>query len=320
MAISIYVGASGSGKSYSAVKEMAIPAARDGRVIVTNIKGIKPDYWAEQLGCDAANIHVYDDTFFLDDLNYPLMDGREGNIPGGALLLIDEAHSIFPPGKGTSPDRVKFLMEHRHFVGGDGIAMDVLFVTQDVMSLHPRVRGNCEFVCKYRNLRHIGMNKRYRCDVYTSPRMNKDSFVGQSINKYDEQIFKFYKSFQADGAAKVVMTDKRQGVFKLHHGLFLAACIALLVYAATRVIPAAEALQTKRIEPAPNSQAPGEPLALTPSAKPSCARSGALFDVETGEYFDGNTWKPAQAVAPDRFDVGPCILTVGGSAPAYGGS
>lgn len=334
MALTLYVGPPGSGKSYEAISSIVLPAYRKGRAIVTNIKGVDPDYWADNVepdkGCERGSISVVDEDFFNDETNYPLMSKKgevmgEGAISAGALIVIDEAYLVFPTGpvhpsdkereekggSGITRRMVEFVRTHRHFVSDDGVASDIVCISQDVESLHPRIRAVSEFVTKIRNMRHLGLSKRYRVDVFNSWKCTKSSAIGTSQRKYNLDVFKLYKSFEADGAAKVVMTDKSHRALKPYHIVFLVIALCLIGYAASRVSGAKHALSAhelssfKQVSP----PAPGLP------AKPICSGSGVLVDLSERRVFFNGSWSKIGETfdvgGRVHWDVGPCLLRFG---------
>lgn len=296
MALSIYVGAPGSGKTYLAIESIAIPAAKAGRTIITNISGIDPLVWSNQLKVDPDQIIVVDNEFFKDENNYPIMsdegDGEE-TIPRGSLVLIDEAYTVFPTDKSAVTSRmIEWVRTHRHFVAPDGTATDLILVSQDVMSIHPRVRAVAEYVSVVRNMRHVGLGKRFRVDTYSSWRINKGCHLGQSFNKYDAKIFKLYKSFQFEGAGKVVLTDKRNKAVKWYHWFFLVGIFAMFGLA-VRNLPEARASLSASEKPKP---APAAPVAITgnKSALPCSAAGGVMFDLDNGKAWHDGSWKAVE--------------------------
>lgn len=331
MAVSLYVGPPGSGKSYEAISSVVLPAFKQGRHVVTNIKGVRPDYWRATIepdkGRELGTISVVDEEFFNDELNYPLMSRKgevlgDGAVQPGALLVIDEAYLVFPTGPVYADDKereakggggvtkrmVEFIRTHRHFVSPDGVASDVVLISQDVMSLHPRIRAVAEFVATIRNMRHLGLAKRYRVNVYNSAKCTKASAIGESHRKYNLEIFKLYKSFEAEGAAKVVLTDKSHRAFKWYHAFFLVSAFGALAYAFMGVDDARDALSAKGLTAA----LPGRAV----EKKKDCAGSGVLVDLTGRRAFVSGQWRAVgeTVVGVDgrtRWDVGPCWLRFG---------
>lgn len=312
MALSLYVGPPGSGKTYEAIRSVALPAYRAGRTIVTNIKGVDPEYWqancAPNKGNELGTIQVVEDNFFKEDTSYPLLAKDKtvtaGAIPNGALVIIDEAYIVFPtsPKEAVTSRMVEWVRTHRHFVGEEGIASDLVLISQDVMSIHPRIRSVSEFITAVRNLRFLGISSRYRLTVYTSWRMNAASILGQTFRRYDAKIFPFFKSFQTEGAAKVVLTDGSQRAIKPWHLVFVAACAVGIVWGGLRT-------SEKVFGTAVSSSA----VAGVPTAKPDCVGSGVLFDLTERKALVDGEWHNA-TIAPLAmdgrvgWDVGPCIF------------
>lgn len=306
-----------------------VPAYRAGRTIVTNIKGVRPEYWAAVLeplkGKSLGEITVVDEDFFNEEANYPLMSKKgevqaAGAIPAGALVVIDEAYLVYPTGPvhaddaareekgsgGITRRMVEFVRTHRHFVSEEGIASDIVCISQDVESLHPRIRAVSEFVTKIRNMRYVGMSRRYRVDVFNSWRCTKSQMIGSSHRRYDLAIFKLYKSFEADGAAKVVMTDKSHKAVKWYHWLFGLALIGCFAFALSGLSGAKSALTAST------------PISVRPTiaGKPDCDGSGVLVDLTGRRAFLNGQWRVIDetTVGPDgrtRWDVGPCWLRFG---------
>jgi zona occludens toxin len=327
MALTIYVGTPGSGKSYVAIHDLIIPAYQAGRHIVTNIKGVVPEYWADNLepakGCALGTIVKVDDDYFANELNYPLMsknnvvdDAKTSAtaIPAGAMIVVDEAYNQFPTGNETTKRMIEYVRTHRHFVDANGIASDIVLISQDTMGIHPRVRTVAEFVTSVRNMRYLPlMAKRYRIDVYASHKMTKSSALGSSIRKYKDDVFKFYKSFESEGAAKVVMTDKSHTAIKPKHYVFLALIVAGIAFLAFKMPATVRDLNAK------NSSKELMAAPAASSRKPECIGSGLLVDLKDRRVFSNGDWRPVDAtfVGADgrvRWDVGPCLIAFGARA------
>lgn len=312
MALSLYIGPPGSGKSYEAVAAVMIPAFQAGRTIVTNIKGVDPEYWADNLepvkGGKLGTIKVVGEDFFHTETNYPLMskEGKNveaGAIPDGALVVIDEAYMVFPSGadSGVTKRMIEYVRTHRHLVDDDGVASDIVMISQDVMSLHPRIRSVTEFCVAVRNMRYVGMGSRYRAVVFNNWKMPASSQLGLSVRKYKKSVFNYYKSFQAEGAAKVVLTDKSHKAFKWYHLLFVMCAIGLIIYGVMRARNTYSRLHSTTSE-------------TGTIGKPECQGSGVLVDLSDRRVLYRGQWRKIDAASagPDgrtRWDVGPCFVT-----------
>jgi zona occludens toxin (predicted ATPase) len=313
MAISVYSGVMGSGKTYEAILNGVLPAIKAGRRVVTNISGIdsekirqflvKGGSQLEQLG---HVLHVSNDTvaqlgFFpgegptrlkfevpdfvpLRELQhyadeYVLAHGKNftkvsfqlllpelkrlhergidlgsclveaahrewrnfeaawflEKVPGevfaqisetgpsvvqpGDFVVIDEAWRYWSASEKLSSEHMNFFRMHRHYVGTNGVACDLLVIIQDFASLHRFLKGVCELVLIFQKLKVLGFGSRYRVEVYEG-KPSKRSLVSTSpIQKYDQKIFPLYKSY--DGAhGQESRTDDRQNLFKNRFFIF----------------------------------------------------------------------------------------------------
>ena len=90
MAIKIHHGPNGSYKTSGAVWDDAVPAAKSGRLIVTNIRGMSEDRFR-------ALFPDLPDSFELEYINHETQDGMDRIrtwfqwAPRDAFLIFDEA-------------------------------------------------------------------------------------------------------------------------------------------------------------------------------------------------------------------------------------
>jgi len=114
MASAIHHGPPGSFKSFTLVQRRAIDALKEGRVVVTNIRGFTS---IDRIRDEYGDIDFPDtaDLWFIntDDKQYrPFMAGWFHWVPFGALILIDECQRIYPMRrdfKKESLDRIDLL-------------------------------------------------------------------------------------------------------------------------------------------------------------------------------------------------------------------
>ncbi|QEH49395.1 zonular occludens toxin family protein [Aggregatibacter actinomycetemcomitans] len=221
MAISAYVGIPGRGKSYEVVSSVIVENYLKGRRIVTNIEGItdekvreyclnKKNAKEDDLG---QLIRVSDEDCQRDDF-FPYKGNDENTIcKPGDLICIDEVWRIFPTNEIKSNHR-SFIAEHRHFTDEEtGVCCDLVVINQSVAGIPRFVKDRIETTFLMSRLVALGLGKRYRVNVYTGVKCNKQGLVAQYQNKYNEDIFKLYKSF--DGVnGKQSVVDDRQNFFK----------------------------------------------------------------------------------------------------------
>lgn len=112
MAISVYTGRPGSGKSYEVVKNVILPAFKTGRRIVTNIDGIDEraiERYLEPAGGDVETVLKFGSILKVDDDDIR----KQGFFPTsktdtwaivqpGDMVVIDEAQNFFFAGQQTA--------------------------------------------------------------------------------------------------------------------------------------------------------------------------------------------------------------------------
>ncbi|WP_233118980.1 zonular occludens toxin family protein [Aggregatibacter actinomycetemcomitans] len=234
MAISAYVGIPGSGKSYEVVSSVIVENYLKGRRIVTNIEGItdekvreyclnKKNAKEDDLG---QLIRVSDEDCQRDDF-FPYKGSDDNTIcKPGDLICIDEVWRIFPTNEIKSNHR-SFIAEHRHFTDEEtGVCCDLVVINQSVTGIPRFIKDRIETTFLMSRLVALGLGKRYRVNVYTGVKCNKQGLVAQYQNKYNEDIFNLYKSF--DGVnGKQSVVDDRQNFFK--SGTFRLMVIFVIV-------------------------------------------------------------------------------------------
>lgn len=189
MAIDAYTGLPRSGKSYSVVKYVIIPSLKQGRLVYTNIPLNQELYDAypgliNQLASD-----------WFKDL------GLFANIPYGAVVAMDELWRRWPSGMKANvvpfADK-EFLAEHGHLVDENGNTTRVVFVTQDLSQIAAFARDLVVMTYRTTKLDAVGASGRFRVDIYngavTGQRPSKVNFVRATFDKYEPDIYKFYKS------------------------------------------------------------------------------------------------------------------------------
>jgi zona occludens toxin len=108
MAISVYTGLQGSGKSYEVVSEVIVPAIAQGRRVVTNVDGISDElireYAAQKYKVDfeklGSVVHVTNGDVFETKF-FPYYDSKKEShtdtvVQPGDLVCIDEAWRFWP--------------------------------------------------------------------------------------------------------------------------------------------------------------------------------------------------------------------------------
>lgn len=222
MAINAYVGLQGSGKSFEVVSSVILDAVSQGRRVVTNVAGInedriheylvsKRDANADKLGqiIHVENDRVLQPQFFPDEEKPEL----ESVVKGGDLVAIDEAWRFWGTDNGKlSHEHMQFFRMHRHYVHADtAVACDVVLMTQDITGLHRSVKNVIEFTFRMHKLKSLGLDKRYRVEIYEGWKLNSKTRIDDRQKKYAAEIFPLYQSYTGgQGMEKAI--DKRQNI------------------------------------------------------------------------------------------------------------
>lgn len=173
MAIKIHHGPNGSYKTSGAVMDDVIPAIKQGRVVITNIRGMSQQRCREVFPHDDPN---NPDTFELHYLDMDSIDGLERCrrffqwAPSGALIIFDETQLLFlsswrekdlvqfdyPGGieAAKNDDRPTGWLDawtrHRHW------NWDIVLTTPNIKYIRSDIRLTCEAAYKHSNMGLLG--------------------------------------------------------------------------------------------------------------------------------------------------------------------
>lgn len=298
MAISLYIGKQGAGKSYEIVKSVIIPAIAKGRRVVTNVYGLDEvkihDYCIRHKLCTSESammgkVILVDNERIMKPDFYPVMDSdRETLCKAGDVVIIDECNRFFSTDAKLSPDVRSFAAEHRHFVSPEtGFTTDFILINQGLSTIPRYFKERIDYVYRMKKLDIVyGFKKKYRVDVFSGTRLVKDSFLNSYINTYDPEIYPLYKSFHGDIQGTEDKTDGRNVLFKKSTLFFYLIFFVLSVLAVM-----------KYVVPFLSSDKPDKPVALnehqndvktvTESVQKSLPAVSSQWCI-SGIYFDGN--------------------------------
>ncbi|OOF58372.1 zonular occludens toxin domain-containing protein [Rodentibacter myodis] len=224
MAINAYVGIPGSGKTYEVVHSVILPAFLAGRRIVTNIVGIDESKFLDYI--DKQNekrkehnqidttrlgtiIKVEDDDVLKPHFfPYKNSSDSETIAKNGDLICIDEIWRIFDEAKKIKEEHRSFIAEHRHFVNEKGNTSDFVVINQSVSNIPRFIKDRIETTYKMTKLKSLGLDSRYRIDVYSGSKTFKTNLIHSIQSKYDPEIFTLYKSYDGDNAKEQVIDDR----------------------------------------------------------------------------------------------------------------
>ncbi|UTH73581.1 zonular occludens toxin domain-containing protein [Chromobacterium sp. IIBBL 290-4] len=228
MAMSIYCGLQGSGKSYETVKSVIIPAIAEGRRVVCNIRNISQDKIhalirnkklasPEQALGDvvtyAAEQARKPDFFFDPEALETSPDAVASFVAPGDLIVVDEAWEVFGTADKITAEQQKFFRMHRHYADKEtGRTCDIVLITQDVTSLHRFVRGTIQQTFRMKKHTALGKPDAYSVTVFEGCRMRKSDVITQYQEKYDADYFGVYDS-HVGGNGKELQVDSRATVY-----------------------------------------------------------------------------------------------------------
>lgn len=225
MAINVYSGLMGSGKSYECVSSVIVPAVAAGRRVVTNIEGIQPEeviaYCVEKLGCDRSScgsvVSVSSEDVAKPDFLYFGNSSVPTVVLPGDLVCIDEAWNYWGTDCKLHPNHLEFFHMHRHYVdAATGVSCDLVMMVQDISVLHRRLKSVVELSFRCKKLKAFGLNKAYCIQMWEGSRQSPKSVLKTENKKYDPEFFPLYSSYTASSGAKgkEVTVDKRQNVLR----------------------------------------------------------------------------------------------------------
>lgn len=251
MALKLYTGIMGSGKTYEVASVVILGALRSGRRVVSNIAGLNFDAYCEILEAEGIQLNeigqlvpvehevVLKPEFWRTDKDEA--DNFQSFIQPGDVVVLDEIWRFWDgfSAKSTAgekcPDRVmNFFRMHRHMIHAEtGVACDIALITQDPADLSRRVRGVVEETYRMQKLTGIGLASRYRVDIFNRTRIVRKPL--RSLQRsYEQKYFALYKSHSQateGGAGPVEQNiDDRSNILKgWYFKVLLPACF--LVFA-----------------------------------------------------------------------------------------
>ena len=228
MAIQLYCGRPGSGKSYGVVENVIVPALQTQRKIYTNIP-----LHLDVIECDypGSNDRIY--QYANEDVTGDWLL----QLPGGALVIIDEAWRYWPGGMKANDMDIKakeFFAEHRHKSGQDDLTQEIVLLTQTPAQLAKVVRDLVDQSVLTVKNSAAGSNKTFNVRVFPGCLSSIDKPTGElisGIGRYKPEVYKYYKSHTKSetGLPGVeIRADKRGNIWNHWYIRYVVPIIIIL--------------------------------------------------------------------------------------------
>ncbi len=215
MALYFHEGLPGAGKSYEAVVYHILPALREGRQVITNIRGINYEKLAELSGEPLEYIQLL--LLYVEPAE---QDGQAADIekvkdafandtPDNAMIVWDEIQDYFPSGNYKLPlHQQKFWTEHRHR------GLDIIIMGQDRDDVHKIIRSRIEAITYFLKLKAVGRPDSYKWEHYEKQSKGRFVKIGAGVRHYESRYFGTYASHRREGVRSKVYTTGRTNVLK----------------------------------------------------------------------------------------------------------
>ncbi|MGH8601248.1 MAG: zonular occludens toxin domain-containing protein [Gammaproteobacteria bacterium] len=220
MAIEYHEGLPGAGKSYEAVVFHIIPAIKERRTVVSNIRGLNVERIAELSGQSVELVKL-----LIINIEPAEQDSESSEIqrcinemcnqtPDNALIVWDEIQDYFPSGNYKLPhNQQKFWTEHRHR------GLDIIVMGQDRGDCHKIIRNRIRTVIYFLKLEVIGKPNRYKWEIYQKQNFGRFVKTGSGTREYEKQFFGTYMSVRREGVQKKVYQTSRTNMLAGSPGL-----------------------------------------------------------------------------------------------------
>ncbi len=235
MAVMAYVGEPGSGKTYEVVTEVVLPALREGRRVVSNIRGLHFDEMKAYLMVECGvlesgigELHLVD----VEDPGKPEFFYTETN-PGavvrpGDLVVLDECWRWFGKGMPINKAMFEFFRMHRQYVDAKGVSCDVVLISQSIQDIDRKVLVVIEKHFRMEKYKAFGSKTRYSVEMFNGYKVSGNARVRMLARKYNARFFPFYSSYAGKGGDEREV-DKRFNIWKSPFFLVAVPCALVIV-------------------------------------------------------------------------------------------
>lgn len=270
MAIYLYYGKIGDGKTYHVLQNEVVPAARKGRKIYTNLDGLNVRRLSQYVDreVDVVQWEKVEDIRAAFNLDQDDREGTSLKVDRGALMIVDEAQMIFDSRqwKDTGPGVLRLCEYHRHF------GLDIVFITQSPGRLDKSLCRLANESLHVKNLRFLGslFGKRYVINVRQTP-WDKETMATMT-GHFKKEIFSLYRSSVVNARARVSKSAAKLSWFVAPAGIALA----ILFFMRNGGFGFTKVVRMKQQESSPGAVVTG------PAAPGLVASSSGILAVATG--------------------------------------
>jgi zona occludens toxin len=235
MAVTAYVGEPGSGKTYEVVTEVVLLALREGRRVVSNIRGLHFDEMKAYLMVDCgvaedkigelALVEVEDPgkpDFFYTETNQAAV------VRPGDLVVLDECWRWFAKGMPINKAMFEFFRMHRQYVDAKGVSCDVVLISQSIQDIDRKVLVVVEKHFRMEKYKAFGSKKRYSVEMFNGYKVSGNPRIRLLVRKYNPRFFPFYSSYAGKGGDEREV-DKRFNIWKSPFFLFVVPCSVMIL-------------------------------------------------------------------------------------------
>lgn len=206
MTTAIIHGDPGSYKTSTLISDYLVPAIKEGRHVVTNIRGVKSvDEIAEIYNFElppSSSITLVE----FNESGFAQMARFFHWAPEGALILMDEGQRVYPtrlrdfkefdlldPSDEKRPRTVEDSFDsHRH------MNWDIYISTPNINKIHKEIRAVAEFGYRHKNMATVFSFMKGRYKRVTHNAENSGAAIGHAISatlrKIDKRAFDVYQS------------------------------------------------------------------------------------------------------------------------------
>lgn len=240
MSIKIHHGPNGSYKTSGAIQDDAVPALKEGRLIITNVRGFTLERVLQVMPELPGTVDIINlDLESLDDMDR--MRTWFQWAPRGAFIIFDETQLVFPkawrerdlerfdfpggPEAAAKADRPMSWLDgwtrHRHW------NWDIVLTTPNIAYIRDDIRMTCEMAYKHSNLAVIGISGRYK-EAQHDAQVNRPPVEGTVI-EYKRIKPDTFRLYQSTATGKTQDTKAGKSLLRSPKLLSLLAFMALLI-------------------------------------------------------------------------------------------